>query len=199
LANTAQMFADYITTSSLDQIQKRAGKMNDAKAMLTLGDFHMFGLKNVPRDQKKAESFYAKAAGAGSAEACIQVAKLAYEKMLREHDLPVGGREKIPIPADTKSPELQVMWNHLERAVELDYVAPFLIDRLLGAQEYNSRRLSEKMEKILAHFLIDIAAQFQSLKASFAFACCASRCEIKFNAESALLKCGQCKSVSQNM
>jgi hypothetical protein len=193
---TAHMLADYITTSSLEEIRERAITKKEPEAMLKLADFYMYGLRNLPRDQQKAEKYYTRAAEAGSPEACIQVAYLAYDKMIKEQS---NFNDNEAIPVSKKPPqELQVMWKYLEKAIKLNYLTPFLVQMIDEAKETGSWTPSRVMEKILTRRRMELDAEIRNEKASYQFSCRNSRCEIKFNHESGMFSCGQCKLVRIN-
>jgi hypothetical protein len=195
MVNTAQMIAELICKRSVKEIQDRAHAQNDAEAMLKLGDFFMYGLKSVAKDQPKGKRFYSNAADLSSAEACTQMAKLAYELILQECDLPDGAS----IPAGYVS---EVLWFNLLKAARLNYITPFMIDMISDARESRTSGggiLIKYMEKLFTNYKVELEAECRSEKASYRLACRTARCEIKCNDEAALLKCSQCKLVRRQM
>jgi hypothetical protein len=93
------------------------------------------------------------------------------------------------------SPDYQLIWRHLEKAAEHNYVSSYLIEWLVETKRRGHLKMSENMEKILANFMTEREIETRNEKASYKFPCCRSRCEIRFNEELAIITCRQCISV----
>jgi hypothetical protein len=167
---SSKILANFFSPFSLKKIQERASSSKDAEAMLKLGDWYMYGLKSLPRDQAKAKRLYEQAAELGSPEARTQCAEICYWEILNHLDLKDG----TPIPSKMSygglcRVKMQTMWEHLEQAAEVNYITPFMLNMDVDAQHTHSwtsspnlkRRIEKKLNEQNAEYFVEIREDYK--------------------------------------
>jgi hypothetical protein len=149
------MLTDFISSFSVDELERLA-KLGDAEATLKLADCHMYGLKNLARDEARARKLYEKAADLGSSEARTQCGQICYWQILQKCGLK---DENASIPNHLSSEIWQInlkMWEYLEEAAKGGYVTLFMIKMDINAKSNTSWFASPNLNRTIEKRLIEI-------------------------------------------
>ena len=103
---------------------------------------------------------------------------------------------QIPIPFDCHSSlharYLIKMWSLLDKAVELEWISPFLLLQATLALENNSWKMSHSIKRELIKRRIEALEELKELRKKHSNGCYNSNCLLKLEGDSSLIKCTKC-------
>lgn len=127
-------------------------------------------------------------------EAITAVANMFYQKIMQCYGFDIACQ--IPIPIDCHSSlharYLIKMWSLLDKAVELEWISPFLLLQPTLALENNSWKISHSIKRELIKRRIEALEELKELREKHSNGCYNSNCLLKLEGDSSLIKSTKC-------